>query len=48
MEEDDDNRKILDLIIEYPNDMDLGKQIRSLFREKAIKQKLVDDNSSRL
>ena len=47
MEEDNDIREILDLIIKYTNDMDLGKQIRSLFREKAIKQKLVDNNAGK-
>lgn len=48
MEKEEEIRKVLDLIIKYPNDMDLGKQIRSLFINEAIEKKIQDDNSSRL
>jgi len=35
----EDLLKIIDLIIKYPNDMDLGKHVRSLFIDNVLKEK---------
>lgn len=40
--------KISDLIEKCPNDMDLGKQVRSLFINELTEKNTKDDNSSRL
>lgn len=37
-------KEVLEMIIKYPNDSDLGKMIRKKFIKRAIKQKNEDGN----